>query len=69
MENFLLNNFRRLDSLTPSLSSIDEDYGQLETTEDTYPVTFPCVLVGNSEIDWQNLGNSGAQHGRIALAT
>ena len=29
----------------PVLSTIDEDYGQLQTDEDTYPVTFPCVLI------------------------
>ena len=33
----------------PELSLIDEDYGQLEmgAEEDQYPVTFPCVLIGN----------------------
>ena len=32
------------------LSLIDEDYGQLEmgAEEDQYPVTFPCVLIGNT---------------------
>ena len=34
----------------PELSLIDEDYGQLEmgAEEDQYPVTFPCVLIGNT---------------------
>ena len=27
------------------LTLVDEDYGQLQTDEDTYPVTFPCVLI------------------------
>ena len=34
----------------PELSLIDEDYGQLEmgAEEDQYPVTSPCVLIGNT---------------------
>ena len=42
----------------PELSYIDEDYGQLEPTEDqdSYPVTFPCVLIGNTESDWNDIG-------------
>ena len=46
----------------PELSLIDEDYGQLEmgAEEDQYPVTFPCVLIGNTSSDWHDLGY-GAQ--------
>lgn len=40
----------------PELSLVDEYYGQLETQEDTYPVTFPCVLITSPETDWSNLG-------------
>ena len=42
----------------PELSLIDEDYGQLEmgAEEDQYPVTFPCVLIGNTNSDWHDLG-------------
>ena len=42
----------------PELSLIDEDYGQLEmgAEEDQYPVTFPCVLIGNTSSDWNDLG-------------
>lgn len=29
----------------PELSLVDEDYGQLNTAEDIYPVTFPAVLI------------------------
>ena len=29
----------------PSVSLVDEDYGQLQTEEDHYPVTFPAVLI------------------------
>ena len=47
MEQFLLLMLRHIAEQLPELSLIDEDTGQLETGEDTYPVTFPCVLVGN----------------------
>jgi hypothetical protein len=52
----------------PELSLIDEDYGQLEmgAEEDQYPVTFPCVLIGNTNSDWHDLGY-GAQKSESAL--
>ena len=52
MEQILLNIMRRLADSMTDVSLIDEDYGQLETDEDTYPVTFPCLLVGNMAVDW-----------------
>lgn len=63
MEELLLKMLRHIKEEIPELSYVDEDTGQLETNEDTYPVTFPCVLVGNAEIDWKDLGYSGAQKG------
>ena len=40
----------------PSLSLVDEDYGQLEAIDkedvDTYPVTFPCVLIRHFYYSW-----------------
>ena len=48
----------------PELSLVDEDYGQLETAEDTYPVTFPCALIGNMEADWDEVG-MGVQKGVV----
>lgn len=43
----------------PELSMVDEDYGQLENLEDDnrdmYPITFPAVLVENTETEWGNL--------------
>lgn len=44
----------------PELSYVDEDYGQLEmgAEEDSYPVTFPCVLIGNTESTWSDVGTS-----------
>ncbi len=39
----------------PDLTLVDEDYGQLQTQEDTYPVTFPCVLIGLEEVRWETI--------------
>lgn len=41
----------------PELSLVDEDWGQLQALlngEDTYPVTFPCVLIGDIKGKWEN---------------
>lgn len=53
----------------PGLSLVDEDYGQLEAgmEEDSYPVTFPCVLIGNLEADWSNVG-MGVQKGQVSFS-
>lgn len=50
----------------PELRLVDEDYGQLNTEEDTYPVTFPCVLIQVEEIDWNDLGG-GKQKGSASI--
>lgn len=63
MEELLLKMLQHIKEEIPELSYVDEDTGQLETNEDTYPVTFPCVLVGNTEIGWKDLSYSGAQKG------
>lgn len=52
MEHILLPLINHIAQNLPELSLVDEDYGQLETQEDTYPVTFPCVLVGNTVSEW-----------------
>ncbi|MGL4520813.1 MAG: hypothetical protein ACRCUJ_14390 [Phocaeicola sp.] len=42
----------------PELSLVDEDYGQLQALlngEDSYPVTFPCVLMGETKVAWKNV--------------
>lgn len=67
MDELLLNIMQHIADEMPELMLVDEDYGQLETQEDTYPVTFPCVLVGNMAGDWQDLGYSGAQQGNVTL--
>lgn len=58
MEEIFIAIMERIAGMIPELSYIDEDYGQLELTEeqDSYPVTFPCVLIGNTESDWNDIG-------------
>lgn len=67
MDELYLKIMQHIAAAMPQLSLVDEDYGQLETQEDTYPVTFPCVLVGNMSGDWKDLGYSGAQEGTVTL--
>jgi hypothetical protein len=52
MEEIFLAIVARIGAVMPELSLIDEDNGQLETEEETYPVTFPCVLAGHVNVDW-----------------
>lgn len=44
----------------PELSTIDEDYGQLEMinqeNRDTYPLTYPAVLIDAPDVMWSNIG-------------
>ena len=39
MDELLLSIMQHIAAAMPELSLVDEDYGQLETQEDTYPVT------------------------------
>ena len=51
---------------------IDEDWGQLEAMlngEDTYPVTFPCLLIGFGEAQWSDVKPSPRQRGSISIIT
>ncbi len=52
----------------PDLTLVDEDYGQLQTEEDTYPVTFPCVLIGIEGIRWETLCDD-YQRGTATIVT
>ncbi len=69
MDELFINIMERVAGRMPELSLIDEDYGQLEMSaeDDHYPVTFPCVLIGNVEADWRDQG-IGNQKG-VALIT
>jgi hypothetical protein len=69
MEEILIAILNRIQEKVAGLSLIDEDTGQLEALEngeDTYPVTFPCVLVGNTDINWSDVG-LGVQKGDAQL--
>lgn len=71
MEEILIAILNRISENVAGLSLVDEDTGQLETDADTYPVTFPCVLVGNTEIQWSNVGlgvQEGEAHITVRLA-
>ena len=68
MEQIFLQILQRIADSMPQLSLVDEDYGQLENDDDTYPVTFPCVLVGNMNADWTDLGY-GVQKGTCTFTS
>lgn len=52
----------------PELTLVDEDYGQLQTEEETYPVTFPCALINLPGIDWQTITDN-YQRGTVTIVT
>lgn len=69
MEEILIAVLNRIEQKVAGLSLIDEDAGQLEALEngeDTYPVTFPCVLAGNTDINWEDIG-IGVQKGHVQM--
>jgi hypothetical protein len=67
MDEIFVQIMERIAAQMPELSLIDEDYGQLDTDEDTYPVTFPCVLIGNINTDWTSLDTRGVQRGQCSF--
>jgi hypothetical protein len=54
----------------PSLATVDEDYGQLEALDkadvNTYPLTFPAVLIDAPDVEWSNLAGD-AQKGKARI--
>lgn len=66
MENIIIAVMQRIAEGMPELSLVDEYYGQLETEEDTYPVTFPCVLIDPPKGQWENV-SPGTQKGDIEM--
>ena len=68
MQQLLLLLLQHIANQFPNLSLVAEDCGQLETQEDTYPVTFPCVLIGNTDTDWRDLDeDSRSQQGKATI--
>ena len=70
MESLLYHLIEHIKESMPSLSLVDEDYGQLEAIDkedmDTYPVTFPCVLIDIPETEWSNLSGK-SQKGKTKV--
>ena len=70
MESLLYHLIDHIKEAMPSLSLVDEDYGQLEAIDkedvDTYPVTFPCVLIDIPETEWSNLSGK-SQKGKAKV--
>jgi hypothetical protein len=69
MEEILVALLERIEQRVTGLSLIDEDTGQidlLDSEQDGYPVKFPCVLVGNADINWSDVG-LGVQKGDVQM--
>ena len=69
MERLILSIEKRLKEQVTDLHTIDEDYGQLETEEDTYPVLFPCALITVKDVEWTSCGNSKQMGNAIVQVT
>lgn len=64
MDQILVSLINLIRASIPGISLIDEDTGQLDElandSQDGYPVTFPCVLLGNTTIDWKDVSPTGS---------
>jgi len=58
MEEIYLKVLQALQELT-DIALVDEDYGQLETDDDTYPLSYPALLIGELQAEWRNKGMAG----------
>lgn len=58
MEYILQDLITHIADAMPDISLVDEDYGQLEMLDqqdrDTYPLTYPAVLIDAPEASWTN---------------
>ena len=59
MEKLLQDLINRFGQEMPELTTIDEDYGQLEMIDqqdrDTYPLTYPALLLDAPDTQWSNI--------------
>ena len=59
MERLLENLINLFGMEMPELTTVDEDYGQLEMinqeNRDTYPLTYPAVLIDAPDVNWSNI--------------
>lgn len=60
MESILEDLVNLIGNAMPDLEVVDEDYGQLEMLDqenrDSYPLTFPAVLIDAANVEWSNIG-------------
>lgn len=56
MDILYLSLLRRLEAEVSELKWIDEESGQLELPEESYPVQFPCILIDIQNIKWETQG-------------
>ena len=56
MESVKLALMKRIKEAMPE-AYIDEDYGQLESQDDQYPIVFPCVLISAGDTEWKSMAN------------
>lgn len=70
MEQLLLDLIGLISNNMPQLLTVDEDYGQLEFIDeddrDTYPLTFPAVLIDAPSTEWSDVSDL-AQQGTCQL--
>lgn len=70
MEQLLYDIISLISSQMPQFRTVDEDYGQLEfiddESRDTYPLTFPAVLIDTPTTDWSDVSDL-AQQGTCQL--
>lgn len=70
MELFLYQIINHVKEEMPSLSLVDENYGQLDNIDDSdtdmYPITFPAVLIDLQEATWSNLAGV-SQKGTVKI--
>ena len=59
MEKLLQDLINLFGQMMPELSTIDEDYGQLEMinqeNRNTYPLTYPALLIDAPDVQWSNI--------------
>lgn len=66
MEQLFNSIQRHIAANMPGIATIDEDYGQLQTEEDTYPLIFPCVLINAEQTEWESLSGQ-VQRGKCTV--
>ena len=66
METLFISVQQHIATTMPQLTMVDEDWGQLQTYEDTYPVTFPCALIDLQQVEWTD-ASKGKQMGSATL--